>query len=232
MARVGLGPGQMSRQNSHRRRIRASHAFARRVIALSGSWVRLDHRPSFIAGSPALSAYCSVSHPCSALGPRATLAGSVVCRFRIPETGIVKVGFRHIASELSHQIDNSHAERIRNDFQCLNRNVAFPALNFSHMCAVQPRFLGEDVLGQLPLYPQLSDGRSDLLLNILHAKQFRIRLAKTILVIPRGCARGVLQGFRASPVCRLGEFSRFRISEILGSLGDDRPDSDRQRRAA
>ena len=71
------------------------------------------------------------------LGPTVTLARDLACRFTIPETGIAWVGFRHIASELSHQIDNSHAERIRNDFQGLNRNVAFPALNLPYMCAVQ-----------------------------------------------------------------------------------------------
>jgi hypothetical protein len=54
---------------------------------------------------------------------------------------------RHSASNIPRQIRDFHLERIREGLQCPKGDVAFSALQFPDVCAVQPAHIPENVLG-------------------------------------------------------------------------------------
>ena len=63
---------------------------------------------------------------------------------------------------------------VRNDFKCLNRDVALTALNFSDMSAIQAGKITKLILGPTPLQAKPSDVPSHLLLNVLHSQQSEV----------------------------------------------------------
>ena len=54
-------------------------------------------------------------------------------------------------SKSLYKIGNFDAQGVSDDLQCLNCDIAFAALNFSHVCSIQPGAIGENVLGPAAL---------------------------------------------------------------------------------
>lgn len=86
-------------------------------------------------------------------------------------------------SRIPNQISNSHPERVRDNLERLHGHVALAAFDLSHVRAVKAASFGEDILAPAFLLSQRSNLGSDLLLDVLHQKQFGSTLALTILVI-------------------------------------------------
>src|SRR5258708_7514235 len=93
-----------------------------------------------------------------------------------------------------HQISDADLQRIGDRLERLNRDVALAPLDLADMRPMQAGLVGEYVLGPAALEAQRPDGRAELLLNVLHQKQFAGSLVLGILVItstepvPRGGA--------------------------------------------
>jgi hypothetical protein len=87
-----------------------------------------------------------------------------------------------------NQVHDFHSQGIGKQLESLNRDVALAAFDLAHMRPMQPGSLREYVLRHLPLQPQGTNIRPDPLLNVLHSKQCRSTLPKTILVITRDLA--------------------------------------------
>jgi hypothetical protein len=85
--------------------------------------------------------------------------------------------------QIADQIMDADTERVRDKFQGVNGHVAFAALDFPHVSAVQSGTIGEDILGPALLRSQRSYGRSNFSLNLLHSSQFGRTLVKSIQVI-------------------------------------------------
>lgn len=85
-----------------------------------------------------------------------------------------------------HQIHDAHPERIGDNLQSLNRDVALATLDFAHVCAMQAGFVREHVLRPSLFQAQPPHRRPDRFLDILHQKQFEVTLVLRILVITSG----------------------------------------------
>jgi hypothetical protein len=113
------------------------------------------------------------------------------------------------------QIDDFNLQGVRDEFKGLDRNIRFATLYLAHMRSMESSAFCEDVLRPFPFQPQCPDISPDPLLNILHIKQCRSSLPKTILVITRVlvcgledvCRAGIcsLSGIRRSAPITLGE---------------------------
>ena len=82
-----------------------------------------------------------------------------------------------------HQIHNAAFQRVSNCLQRLKADVALAPLDFPDVSPVQAGFIGENILGPTLLLPQRPHFGPDLLLDVLHQKQFEATLFLTILVI-------------------------------------------------
>jgi hypothetical protein len=82
-----------------------------------------------------------------------------------------------------NQIGHSNLEGVGYELKGLDRNIRFPAFYLAHMRTVESGAFCEDVLRPFPFQPQCTNIRPDPFLNVLHIKQCRSSLPKTILVI-------------------------------------------------
>jgi hypothetical protein len=98
------------------------------------------------------------------------------------------------ALQSPHQIHNPHVERIGQDLERLKRDVALSTLDRSHVCPVQPRFVGKHVLRPPALLPECPHLGPDLFLDGLHQQQFGGTLFLHILVITSMFKRRELEG--------------------------------------
>lgn len=85
--------------------------------------------------------------------------------------------------EVLKQIHDPHVQCVCDDLQGLKRHVAFASFDLAHVRTVQARFIGKYILRPSAFEPECPDGRPDLLLDVLHQKQFRGTLGSSILVI-------------------------------------------------
>jgi hypothetical protein len=76
--------------------------------------------------------------------------------------------FQYKPSDALHQIGDFRAECVGNDFESLNRDVRFAALDFSHVRTVQAGAICERILREALGRPQFSNVRTNVFLNILH----------------------------------------------------------------
>jgi hypothetical protein len=72
--------------------------------------------------------------------------------------------------ETFHQVNNFDGQRVRNDLERLNGDVALAPLYFPDMGAIQPRPIRKHILRPPVLESKRPHLRPDLLLDVLHLK--------------------------------------------------------------